>query len=70
MKRDFPPPVLLFPTSLRNNNSPGGGGGNVARLLWLGANNPGLCHGGLSSAGIRLSDCRVSGRQFVKNLTY
>lgn len=36
MKPDFPPSVLLFPTSLRNNNSPGGGGGNVARLLWLG----------------------------------
>lgn len=36
----------------------------------LGANKPGLCHGGLSSAGIQLSDCRVSGRQFVKNLTY
>lgn len=36
MKRDLPPPVWLFPASLRNNNSSGGGGVGVARLLWLG----------------------------------
>lgn len=44
MKRDLPPPVWLFPASLRNNNSSGGGGVGVARLLWLGV-------GGANSRG-------------------
>lgn len=70
MKRDFPPQVWFFPTSLRNNNSPGVAAAMLHVCFGLGANNPGFCHGGLSSAGIQLSGCRMSWRQFVKNLTY
>lgn len=50
VKRDFPPPVWLFPTSLRNNNSSGGGGGGggvVACLVWLG----GQITGGFATEG-------------------
>ena len=57
MKRDVPPLVWLFPTSVRNNNSSRGGSGGVACLLWLGDKRPGLCHGGLRSAGTQLSGC-------------
>lgn len=70
MKRDFPPPARLFPTSLRNNNSPGVAAAILHVCFGLGANNLGFCRGRLGSADMQFSDFRVRGRQFVKNLTY